>query len=239
MKRVTIDTNIVGAALKKGQAFREKVQEGTYQVFVAEATLTLDGLFNQGKIDLLALKDVQHAFRKSKWDDYVGIGLSFLICPRIGLPRPKCQNSFGSYVAYTLTHKANEHTYSQKVRQDRYFEVLGYVENCLGAGRQRLSELKDEIISSGGDYRANEPWFLNIVNNISSIGEKKVIKRFGDWADADAIAAHYAYGNDIFCTNDAAKRAGSRSVMSAQNKSKLEAIYGIEFKSLNELIQSP
>lgn len=42
MKRVTIDTNIVGAALKKGQAFREKVQEGTYQVFVAEATLTLN-----------------------------------------------------------------------------------------------------------------------------------------------------------------------------------------------------
>lgn len=63
------------------------------------------------------------------------------------------------------------------------------------------------------------------------------MNRFGDWADADAIAAHYAYGNDIFCTNDIAKGAGSNSVMSADNRKELENEYCIEFKSLDELIR--
>lgn len=237
MKRITIDTNVVGAALKNGKKFRAKVLDGSYQVFVAETTLTLDGLLKQGKIDLLALKDVKHAFKKSKWDDYVDLGLTFLICPRIGLTRPKYKNDYGSNVEYTLENKADEHTYSQKERQSRYFDILRYIENDLKAGKQWLSELENEITNSGGTYRADEPWFLNVANNISSIEENKLMNRFGDWADADAIAAHYAYGNDIFCTNDIAKGAGSNSVMSADNRKELENEYCIEFKSLDELIR--
>jgi hypothetical protein len=34
-----------------------------------------------------------------------------------------------------------------------------------------------------------------------------------EWADGDAVAAHIAYGNDIFCTQDQGKSAGGPSIL--------------------------
>jgi len=236
MERITLDTNVIGAALNLGKDFRREVRKGRYQVFTAEATLTLDGLRKQDKIALLAHQDVKHVFKKSKWDEYVNLGLSFLLCPRIGLPRPTCKSNAGELVEYTLLHKSNEHTYSQEQRQNRYFTILRYIQDELGAGLAWLVNLQDKIQDAGGTYKTDVPWFLNLPNNIIYIGESKLLKRFGDWTDADAIATHYAYGNDIFCTNDTAKGAGAGSVMSKNNREKIEDKYGVVFKSLNELL---
>ena len=164
------------------------------------------------------------------------LGIRFLLCPRIELPRPKHKDAHGNMVEYTLLHKAAEHTYSQKDRQRRYSEAIRYIQDKLGAGKKlKLSDLQNEIQSAGGNYQSRDPWFLNLANNLAYLGEKKVIKRFGDWADADSIASHYAYGNDIFCTNDVARGAGSVSVMSEANKRKIEERFEIEFRKLNEL----
>jgi hypothetical protein len=235
MKRITLDTNVVGAALGQGSTFRQKVERGEFQIYVAETTLTLDGLFKQGKVNLLALKEVRHAFKKSRWDDYLSLGLKFLLCPRIGMPRPIYRNDEDVIIEYTYLHRAAEQTYSQEERQSRYFEVLGYIENELRAGKKWLAELQNEIQSVGGNYNANQPWFLNVANNLSQLGESKLRKRFSDWADSDAIASHYAYGNDVFCTNDMARSAGTASIMSATNRSKIVARYGIVFKTLDDL----
>jgi hypothetical protein len=53
-----------------------------------------------------------------------------------------------------------------------------------------------------------------------------VQRRIAEWADGDAIAAHIAYGNDYFCTRDAAKKAGPTSILSARNREWLLREYG-------------
>lgn len=59
-------------------------------------------------------------------------------------------------------------------------------------------------------------------------------KAVAEWADGDSIAAHYAYGNDLFCTRDMGKTAGAASVLSLNNRRWLETQFGIEFVSPTE-----
>lgn len=235
MTKITFDTNVIGAAFKSGSNVYTKIKCGTYIPFVAEPTLTLDGLSKSGKIDLLALRSVSFTFNQSRWDSFMALGVTFLICPRIGLPRPIGRKSDGSEFQYSLFHKAPEHTYSQKERQERYFKILNYIERELSSGQQWLKDLESEINGLGGNYDSKKSWFKNLAENESRIGEKVIRKRFGDWADADSVAGHYAYGNELFCTNDGASGAGAKSVMSKENKFKLKAEFGIEFVKLDEL----
>ena len=105
------------------------------------------------------------------------------------------------------------------------------------SGKQWLANFQAEIEKNGGQLKPEDPWFLNLADNIDQIGERRFRKRFGDWADADAIAAHYGYGNDIFCTDDRAKGAGGRSILSANRRAALTRKYGIHFRSLLEVCQ--
>ncbi|MEH6784401.1 MAG: hypothetical protein V7688_11000 [Alcanivorax jadensis] len=231
--KLTIDTNVLGRAMRGGGPLRSKVKAGIAEVFVAETLLTLDGLSKNGKIDLLALKNPRHAFNQSRWDGLIECGVTFLLCPRIGLPRPIGRDGDGNKFEYTLLHKAREHTYSQEVRQERYFKALRYMEEILGAGQAWLRSIESEIVAAGGAFDANEPWFINVASNLDLLGEKAIRKRFGDWADADALAAHYAYGNDLFCTADNASGAGARSILSRANREKLREDLGIRVVSLD------
>ena len=231
--RLTIDTNVLGRAMRDSGPLMSKVKTGIAEVFVAETLLTLDGLSKNGKIDLLALKNPRHAFNQSRWDGFIEYGVSFLLCPRIGLPRPIGRDGDGNEFEYTLLHKAPEHTYSQEVRQERYFKALRYIEETLGAGQSWLKSIESQIVAAGGSCDSNEPWFINVASNLNVLGERAIRKRFGDWADADALAAHYAYGNDFFCTADNASGAGARSVLSRANREKLREDLGIRIVSLD------
>jgi len=233
MARITIDTNVLGRAMRDGGPLRSKIKSGLAEVFVAEPSLTLDGLLRNGKIDLLALKNPRQAFKQSRWDGFVKNGVSFLISPRIGLPRPMGRDANGNEFEYTLRHAAMEHTYDQEERQQRYFKALRYIEEELDAGQAWLKSIESQIVAAGGFCDAHEPWFINLASNLDVLGECKILKRFGDWADADALAAHYAYGNDFFCTDDQASGAGARSVLSRANREKLGNDLGIRIANLD------
>ncbi|MDD3107234.1 MAG: hypothetical protein PHP65_05505 [Bacilli bacterium] len=233
--KITIDTNVIGKALKPQSVFRKHVESGNILAFIPETSLTLDGLLKDDKINLLALKNINHAFKQSRWDDFINIGVKFLICPRIGLPRPIGKDSKNKDYNYILQNKSAEHTYDANERLLRYSEVLDYIHDKIQSGQEWLANLSLEIKESGGCYNAQEPWFLNLAMNAKFIGENKIYKRFGDWADADAISAHYAYGNDYFYTDDKASGAGTHSILSENNRTKLKDIFGIKFVSSEEI----
>ena len=54
-------------------------------------------------------------------------------------------------------------------------------------------------------------------------------------AAGDAVAAHYGYGNDFFCTRDLAKAAGPNSVMSQTNRQWLASDFKITFVTPEQL----
>ena len=49
-------------------------------------------------------------------------------------------------------------------------------------------------------------------------------KAINEWADGDAVAAHFGYGNDLFSTHDFARDAGETSVFQCTNREAASAV---------------
>jgi len=67
--------------------------------------------------------------------------------------------------------------------------------------------------------------------------EKKFYKAVREWVDGDSLAAHYAFGNDIFCTEDKAKSAGEQSVFSNKNITVVKSRFDINVLPVNAVLQ--
>jgi hypothetical protein len=65
--------------------------------------------------------------------------------------------------------------------------------------------------------------------------QENIAKAVAEWSDADSVAAHIAYGNDIFCTRDRATSAGSKSVFHSSNITRLREKYGFLCQQPEEL----
>lgn len=66
---------------------------------------------------------------------------------------------------------------------------------------------------------------------------KSVQKLVAEWADGDALIAHYEYGHDYFCTLDTGSGAGAKSVLHQSRRSWLKGEFGIEVVSPTELAE--
>jgi hypothetical protein len=116
-------------------------------------------------------------------------------------------------------------------RQERFAEVVRALE-AKGLGMSRIKAIGERIKSRTG---WNGPWYTAL-NQAQDDQERKEIERaVAEWADGDAIAAHIAYGNDIFCSSDRGQSAGGSSIFDADNRAWLEKTYGIRILSLKAL----
>ena len=106
-----------------------------------------------------------------------------------------------------------------------YIELLG---NCndfiveLGCGRATYDPYKAR--SNDGQAIPDEQW-------------RKFAEAIVEWVDGEALSAHYAVGNDYFCTDDKARKAGTGSIFHNQNRTQLEKAFGIEIISSCKLAQ--
>ena len=66
---------------------------------------------------------------------------------------------------------------------------------------------------------------------------QSLVRPLAEWADGDSVAAHYAYGIDIFCSEDFGKSLSNPSVLDAANRVWLTKTFGIQFATLGELAQ--
>ena len=67
--------------------------------------------------------------------------------------------------------------------------------------------------------------------------KRKFEKAIAEWVDGESLSAHYAAGNDYFCTDDKARDAGTGSIFYKQNKTQLEKAFGIKIISSCQLAQ--
>jgi hypothetical protein len=82
-------------------------------------------------------------------------------------------------------------------------------------------------------------WFQSI-DKAADIHQKREVERaFSEWADGDSVAAHVAYGIDIFCSCDFGKSNATKpSVLDVINRAWLTQTYGVRFMTLEELADS-
>jgi len=150
--------------------------------------------------------------------DALGIGFKLTCTPRIGgLKNPDLQSDW---------------FYSQadvdaNGRNDRFSECSRAIE-AMGCGITHIKDIGARFAA------ANETWFDGLCSAPSS-EDASVARAVAEWADGDAVAAHYAYLGDYFCTRDTASAAGANSIMSSTNRLWAQQQYGIQFISPDDL----
>jgi hypothetical protein len=98
---------------------------------------------------------------------------------------------------------------------------------------ERLSSCSEFIRSLGCGYHDYQ-----IMKQTQQPGSpEKLASAIAEWVDGDALAAHYAFGADVFCTNDKAGRAGSKSIFYPDNLAKLKSRFAIVVLRPDELLQ--
>ena len=98
-------------------------------------------------------------------------------------------------------------------------EALDYIENELHAGFYAFNNiLQNKKIK----FSTN---FLQIIRSIPPDSINQFASAVAEWADGDTLAIHIGMGFDYFVTDDKAKNAGTTSVFSQSNGTKLKNKY--------------
>jgi len=148
------------------------------------------------------------------WADAEKLGFKLLHCPRVSaVTNPSLKAEWFINVTKEIANR---------------FGACSREIELNGCGIRQLKEIGKKYADAG------QPWHLGIPLSPDS-DETAVSKAVAEWADGDAVAAHYAYGNDYICTRDVAKSGGPDSVFSLKNREWLESKYGVEFISPENL----
>ena len=97
---------------------------------------------------------------------------------------------------------------------------------ALGCGQAAFNQLKERF--NQVDFDSQET---------SSEFDKRFQKAVAEWVDGDALSAHYASGNEWFCTDDKAGNAGTGSIFHSQNRARVENKFGIKIISSHDAAQ--
>jgi hypothetical protein len=119
-------------------------------------------------------------------------------------------------------------------RLDRHFKILQAIE-ARGLGSSRVIAIAKRWVERAAP---NEHWY-RLLGTARDVKEtREVARAVAEWSDAESIGAHYAYGNDLFCTLDVAAgetRRGDAAILDANSRSWLSSEFGIRFASLGDL----
>ena len=146
----------------------------------------------------------------------LNIGFKFISTPRVGM--------LG--IDPSAEYAAKDVRYSLEDRLKRTFEAAEFIES-LGAGKAKLDNSIAKNYGMG---------MVQKTQNDTNLSDKQYSKNVAEWVDGDALAAHYGYGIDYFCTNDSASGAGQSSVFHPSNLNQLKQKYGIKVLTPNELL---
>lgn len=113
---------------------------------------------------------------------------------------------------------------------DKAHEVAGAIE-ARGLGFAQVKALGLAMAQS--DPAA--AWY-QALDQAADIHQQRAVERaFSEWADGDSVAAHIAYGIDIFCSEDVGNSNAGNAVLDAVNRAWLAATYGARFMTFEDL----
>jgi hypothetical protein len=150
------------------------------------------------------------------------LGLLFLRASRIGAPRPPVLHA--NFVAEPTNKE-------QRERLERFAEVGRAIE-ARGAGIAGIRAIGERIKARTGSTGA---WYMALSDAQDDQGRREIENAVAEWADGDSIAAHVAYGIDVFCSEDRGQSAGTPSIFDEENRAWLQETYGVRILSVQEL----
>lgn len=263
---VTFDTNAFGPIcspvdypgnpdLPNFAMIKELITLGKIKPYISEASLSLEALSHSDRIDKfirewatktrgielpesspIRVKIVETAF---------ALGMKALHVPRIAL---------GSFIEISEKNWAPDVNFQAKERQERHFQ---FARNFAHIGPCQLKDLGASLVATHNidtSHVINFPsrprpdeliWSKGIIAEYDNPKQFSSTKKFtqhireiiAEWSDLDIISSHYAYGIELFCTNDQSKTTGTNGIFHKTSQQALLSKYNITFVTPAELIE--
>jgi hypothetical protein len=248
--RVTFDSNVWQMAVTPSLASKtalygdfvaihDALRRKQIQGFISETVGTLEAIRNLGrkayftsirpkvnvqvvnatqgqallKIDIGTTHDQHpglHRVLEERLQLAIALGFRFMRAPRMTIPVPALMLDLSVFADETDVPTA-------AARDNRWGDIMSTIEQ-RGVGSALLRSLYEK---AGG--------------RVNDIEEEAFARAVAEWADGDSVAAHVAYNNDIFCTEDRGKSAGGASIFDAGNRQWLEFTYSVKIDTVKEL----
>lgn len=236
---------------------RQQIEVGKIQAFISEASLTMEGLTHADRIDVFirAWATKQYPIDLPKLPEQrvevigntLSLGIKVLHVPRIAL---------GSFYDFSTEDWASDDLFQISDRQNRYFSFARDFPNIgsgalkkLGAklvGTHSLSTQHLRHLEALPSWPSAQEmmWMQGLLAEFDQPKQyptqKKFIKEIreliAEWADLDILASHYSYGNDIFCTLDSARGAGSNGILHPNQRSIFASKFQVAILSPEEFV---
>lgn len=255
MLKVTFDTNtfneITNPTCEGHVAICDALRARQIHGLFSEAVVVLDALLKQDKVDMVGSARIESESRESgpnsitisvgrRWPSKPipqqflnklhvvrSLGMRAMIGPRRLGDSLVARGFDEGFYEPTMTH---EDLIARGAKANEVDLAIAH----RNVGRARAVTLGLEF--SERDGHAGEYWCQGIGRARSDEGGK-VRKAINEWADGEAVAAHVAYGNDLFCTEDRARSSGGQSILSQDNRNWLSQTYGVKFVTMAELAE--
>jgi hypothetical protein len=165
------------------------------------------------KIDIGTTHDQHpglHRVLKERLERAFALGMRLMRAPRMTIPVPALMLDLSVFADETDVP-------TSAARDNRWGDIMTTIEQ-RGVGSAALRILQER---AGG--------------RVEAIEEREFARVVAEWADGDSVAAHVAYKNAIFCTQDQGKSASGSSILDEDNRQWLAQIYEVEFATIMEL----
>ena len=242
--KITFETNVWEPVVNEEKPhlaeIKNKIRDGKIQAYICEITLSLEAIQKGKRSEFFGDYEPSRIVEdlppeNGKLGIRVGIAPNTELHPGLHSKQwdklLKARNLRFRVLRMTNigTVRTEEIPDDMYVQQDDIEEFWRYAEllkNCndfivgLGCGRAAYDQFKAQfnLVGSGGQPVPDEQ-------------KKKFDKAIAEWVDGEALSAHYAAGNDFFCTNDKAGNAGIGSIFHNQNRTQLSEAFGIKIIS--------
>ena len=249
MKTVTFDTNTFGMLNPNdervgneqrivGDAIRQEISKGNIRGYISDASLFVECLEFADKLAYLAVAgtpDPRPTVDSRGFEavqELLKLDIAMLHAPLIG----------GEIFIEDMPWAEDEH-YSVEKRQNRFsalgrkfghpqktIEPLRLIGNELLQKQPPVPQNLSWPTENGVKFEIRQKWAVGLKRAWEDADEntKKSLRKqinpiIGEWCDILIVSSHYAYGNDIFCTNDKGKGAGTSSILHHSNRENLES----------------
>ena len=236
---ITFDTNVWEPMVNEEKPhlveIKNRIRDGKIQPYICEITLNLEAIQRRKRAEFFGTYEpnitVEHLPPESgKLGMRMGIAPNTEFHP--GLPSKQWDKLVKARdLGFRVLRMTNIGTVRTKdIPDDMYVE---HDDEGFWRYAELLGNCNDFIVGLGCGRAAYDPYKARFLGGrtIPEEQEKKFAEAIAEWVDGEALSAHYAAGNDFFCTNDKAGSADTGSIFHNQNRTQLEKEFGIKIIS--------
>ena len=236
---ITFDTNVWEPMVNEEKPhlieIKNRIRDGKIQPYICEISLDLEAIQKRKRAEFFG--DYEPSITENTLpSENGGLGMKVGISPNTELHpglHPKQWDKLlkARDLGLRVLRMTNIGTVRTKdIPDDMYVE---HDDEGFWRYAELLKNCHDFIVGLGCRRAAYDPYKARFLDGrtIPAGQERKFSEAIAEWVDGEALSAHYAVGNDFFCTDDKAGNAGTGSIFHDQNRTQLEKAFGIKIIS--------